>query len=84
VVEIGCGAGNAVFPLLSSNRNPLLHLVACDYAPKAVKVVQARPFLFLRIQSPTLTDPLGAIAKPLVLEPLHWENNCVSLGFDIR
>jgi len=53
VVEIGCGAGNAVFPLLASNQNPLLHLVACDYAPKAVKVVQQNPLY--------LNPPIGKI-----------------------
>lgn len=34
------GAGNAVFPLLSANRNPELSLRAYDYSSHAVKVVQ--------------------------------------------
>ncbi|MCC9466693.1 class I SAM-dependent methyltransferase, partial [Enterobacter hormaechei subsp. steigerwaltii] len=32
-----------VFPLLSMNQNPKLHLVACDYAPQAVQVVRNHP-----------------------------------------
>jgi len=40
IVELGCGAGNTVFPLLSMNKNANLRLVACDYAPQAVQVVQ--------------------------------------------
>ncbi|KAF8579938.1 methyltransferase [Ramaria rubella] len=41
VLEIGCGAGNAVFPLLSSNQNPDLSIIACDYSPRAVELVKS-------------------------------------------
>ncbi|KAI9507039.1 methyltransferase [Russula earlei] len=40
VVEIGCGAGNAIFPLLAQNRNPELRIHAFDYSSHAVKLVQ--------------------------------------------
>ncbi|KAJ7483153.1 S-adenosyl-L-methionine-dependent methyltransferase [Mycena latifolia] len=43
IVEVGCGAGNAVFPLLSANRNPRLALRAYDYSKNAVKLVQENP-----------------------------------------
>ncbi|KIP07452.1 hypothetical protein PHLGIDRAFT_71084 [Phlebiopsis gigantea 11061_1 CR5-6] len=43
IAEIGCGAGNAIFPLLSANRNPELSLRAYDYSSHAVKVVQSDP-----------------------------------------
>ncbi|KAF8329376.1 S-adenosyl-L-methionine-dependent methyltransferase [Cantharellus anzutake] len=43
VVEIGCGAGNSVFPLLTANRNPYLRIFACDYAPEAIKIVKDNP-----------------------------------------
>ncbi|EMD39099.1 hypothetical protein CERSUDRAFT_112791 [Gelatoporia subvermispora B] len=43
VAEIGCGAGNAVFPLLSANKNPELKLHAFDYSSHAVKLVQTNP-----------------------------------------
>ncbi|KAA1475516.1 methyltransferase [Dentipellis sp. KUC8613] len=43
VVEIGCGAGNSVFPLLSENQNPGLNLHAYDYSSHAVKLVQHNP-----------------------------------------
>ncbi|KAJ7497979.1 methyltransferase [Mycena galericulata] len=43
IVEVGCGAGNAVFPLLSANRNPYLTLRAYDYSKHAVKLVQENP-----------------------------------------
>jgi len=53
IVEIGCGAGNSVFPLLSSNENPDLSLYAYDYSSHAVKVVQHHPLY--------LDPPLGTI-----------------------
>lgn len=43
VVEIGCGAGNTVFPLLSKNENPELVVHACDYSQSAVNLVKANP-----------------------------------------
>ncbi|KAF8075177.1 S-adenosyl-L-methionine-dependent methyltransferase [Lyophyllum atratum] len=41
IAEIGCGAGNSVFPLLSANQNPDLRLQAYDYSNHAVKLVQS-------------------------------------------
>lgn len=41
VLEVGCGAGNTVFPLLMHNENPDLKIVATDYSAQAVKVVQS-------------------------------------------
>ncbi|KAG7445115.1 methyltransferase [Guyanagaster necrorhizus] len=53
IVEIGCGAGNSVFPLLASNQNPDLSIFAFDYAHHAVKLVQSNPLY----ESP----PMGSI-----------------------
>ncbi|PWN33364.1 methyltransferase, partial [Meira miltonrushii] len=43
ILEVGCGAGNTVFPLLECNQNPDLEIFACDYAPEAVNVVKSNP-----------------------------------------
>ncbi|KDQ61936.1 hypothetical protein JAAARDRAFT_123355, partial [Jaapia argillacea MUCL 33604] len=53
VVEIGCGAGNAVFPLLSANKNAHLSLLAYDYSSHAVKLVQHNPLY--------ISPPIGSI-----------------------
>ncbi|KAI8996472.1 methyltransferase [Trametes punicea] len=53
IAEIGCGAGNAVFPLLQANKNPNLSLKAYDYSSHAVKLVQNNPLY--------LSPPLGTI-----------------------
>ncbi|XP_057831124.2 uncharacterized protein LOC131041905 isoform X2 [Cryptomeria japonica] len=39
VLEVGCGAGNTVFPLLSSF--PDLFVYACDFSPRAIDLVKA-------------------------------------------
>ncbi|OJT02955.1 tRNA(Thr) (cytosine(32)-N(3))-methyltransferase [Trametes pubescens] len=53
IAEVGCGAGNAVFPLLAANENPHLSLKAYDYSSHAVKLVQSNPLY--------LSPPLGTI-----------------------
>ncbi|PIA19115.1 hypothetical protein COEREDRAFT_37213 [Coemansia reversa NRRL 1564] len=41
IMEVGCGAGNAVFPLLEDIYDPRLFVYACDYSSIAVDVVKA-------------------------------------------
>lgn len=43
ILEVGCGAGNTVFPLWEANENPGLRLIACDYAEQAVQVIREHP-----------------------------------------
>jgi tRNAThr (cytosine32-N3)-methyltransferase len=42
VLEVGAGAGNTAFPVLSMNANPGLKLHACDYSAKAIDVIRAQ------------------------------------------
>lgn len=43
IMEIGCGAGNTVFPIWKERQNDptLEHIYACDFAPKAVELVKS-------------------------------------------
>ncbi|GAA5849143.1 hypothetical protein JCM3766R1_006361 [Sporobolomyces carnicolor] len=41
VVEIGCGNGSTLFPLLAANENPHLRLHGFDYSKEAVNVVRS-------------------------------------------
>ncbi|KAJ1736280.1 hypothetical protein LPJ61_000064 [Coemansia biformis] len=41
IMEVGCGAGNAVFPLLADIEDPRLFVYACDFSKTAVDVVKA-------------------------------------------
>lgn len=38
LLEVGCGVGNFVFPLLEEN--PGLYIFACDFSPRAVEFVK--------------------------------------------
>lgn len=44
VFEIGCGAGNTMYPLLANNDNPDLFVYAADYSKTAVDVVLGNRF----------------------------------------
>ncbi|KAJ2860857.1 hypothetical protein GGI22_002601, partial [Coemansia erecta] len=41
IMEVGCGAGNTVFPLLNDIYDPHLFVYACDYSKTAVDVVKS-------------------------------------------
>ncbi|THH16692.1 hypothetical protein EW146_g3988 [Bondarzewia mesenterica] len=66
VVEIGCGAGNSVFPLLSENTNPELIIHAYDFASHAVKLVQVGSSI---VHGRLFTDPLVPQNNPLYTTP---------------
>ncbi|KAI4458925.1 methyltransferase-related [Holotrichia oblita] len=38
LLEIGCGVGNLIFPLIEENAN--LFVIACDLSPRAVEIVK--------------------------------------------
>lgn len=40
MLEVGCGAGNTFYPILSQNANPQLKIVGCDYSKVAVDLVK--------------------------------------------
>ncbi|KAH7335411.1 S-adenosyl-L-methionine-dependent methyltransferase [Rhizoctonia solani] len=65
VVEIGCGAGNTVFPLLESNQNPKLNIIGCDYSSKAIEVVKAHP-LYTANHIGTVSAHVWDLAGPIL------------------
>ena len=48
LLEVGCGVGNFVYPLIEENKN--LFVYACDFSPRAVNLVKenglGKGFLF--------------------------------------
>ncbi|XP_063098473.1 tRNA N(3)-methylcytidine methyltransferase METTL2A isoform X2 [Cavia porcellus] len=40
ILEVGCGAGNTVFPILQTNNDPGLFVYCCDFSSTAVELVQ--------------------------------------------
>lgn len=47
VVEIGCGPGNTLYPLLAANKNPELQLHGLDFSKEAIALVKVRSFFDL-------------------------------------
>jgi tRNAThr (cytosine32-N3)-methyltransferase len=43
ILEVGCGAGNTLFPVLEANENPHLHITGVDFSSKAVEIVKESP-----------------------------------------
>lgn len=41
LLELGCGVGNAVFPILAENRG--LYVVAVDLSPRAIGILKQHP-----------------------------------------
>ncbi|GAA5875310.1 hypothetical protein JCM16303_000579 [Sporobolomyces ruberrimus] len=69
VVEIGCGNGSTLFPLLASNENPQFRLHGYDYSKEAVNVVRAHASFnptYLSCDVWDLSSPSGI---PSDLEP---------------
>lgn len=40
IFEVGCGAGNTLFPVLSTNENPDLKIIGADFSKRAVEIVR--------------------------------------------
>ncbi|KTW27098.1 hypothetical protein T552_02590 [Pneumocystis carinii B80] len=40
ILEIGCGVGNTMFPILLQNKNPFLVIHGVDYSKKAIEIVK--------------------------------------------
>lgn len=70
ILEVGCGAGNTMFPVLQNNENPSLRIMGADYSKQAVKIVRESEHFdptYARAEVWDLADPTGAI--PEGLEP---------------
>ncbi|KAL2999139.1 hypothetical protein AAZX31_09G143100 [Glycine max] len=44
-MEVGCGAGNTIFPVISSNPNAFVY--ACDCSPRAIELVKVGSLIFV-------------------------------------
>nr|XP_039263113.1 tRNA N(3)-methylcytidine methyltransferase METTL2-like isoform X1 [Styela clava] len=84
-LEIGCGAGNTVFPVLRTNNDSDLFMYACDYSSTAVEIVKSNPlydenrcYAFVHDISsdnsyPMPEESLDAIIMIFVLSALPWD-----------
>ncbi len=69
LLEVGCGVGNAVLPLL--DLNPLLHVTAIDFAKSAIEILQKHPAV--------ATGRLAASARCIVKDELPVASESMDL-----
>ena len=53
LLEVGCGVGNAVLPLIELN--PCLHVVAMDFAKSAIDILNKHPFAHSCVDNETVS-----------------------------
>ncbi|XP_004071323.1 methyltransferase-like protein 2-A [Oryzias latipes] len=84
ILEVGCGVGNTVFPILKTNNDPGLFVYCCDFSSTAVELVKNNPeydpgrcFAFVQDLSdadasyPIPDGSLDVIVLIFVLSALH-------------
>uniref|UniRef100_A0A8D3CBM0 tRNA N(3)-cytidine methyltransferase n=1 Tax=Scophthalmus maximus TaxID=52904 RepID=A0A8D3CBM0_SCOMX len=93
VLEVGCGVGNTVFPILKTNNDPGLFVYCCDFSSTAVELVKTNPeydpercFAFVHDLSDVEADypvpdgTLDVIVLIFVLSALHPDKMQASIS----
>ncbi|KAF3615746.1 putative serine/threonine-protein kinase HT1-like [Capsicum annuum] len=66
VLEVGCGAGNTIFPLISTF--PKLYVHACDFSPNAITLVKI-------LKESVFNYKVTVLGNLLAFALLHWVRN---------
>uniref|UniRef100_A0A3Q3GXU9 tRNA N(3)-cytidine methyltransferase n=2 Tax=Kryptolebias marmoratus TaxID=37003 RepID=A0A3Q3GXU9_KRYMA len=93
ILEVGCGVGNTVFPILKTNNDPGLFIYCCDFSGTAVELVKTNPeydsqrcFAFVHDLSdaeanyPVPDGTLDVIVLIFVLSALHPDKMRASIS----
>ncbi|XP_029912878.1 tRNA N(3)-cytidine methyltransferase METTL2 [Myripristis murdjan] len=93
ILEVGCGVGNTVFPILKTNNDPRLFVYCCDFSSTAVELVKINPeydpgrcFAFVHDLSdveanyPVPDGTLDVIVLIFVLSALHPDKMQASIS----
>lgn len=93
ILEVGCGVGNTVFPILKTNNDPGLFVYCCDFSSTAVELVKTNPeydpgrcFAFVHDLSdfeanyPIPDGTLDVLVLIFVLSALHPDKMQVSIS----
>ncbi|XP_072560801.1 tRNA N(3)-cytidine methyltransferase METTL2 [Paramormyrops kingsleyae] len=93
IMEVGCGVGNTVFPILKTNNDPGLFLYCCDFSSTAVELVKTneeydprRCFAFVHDLSdeaaafPVPEGSLDVVVLIFVLSALHPDRMPVAIS----
>uniref|UniRef100_A0AAY4CD33 tRNA N(3)-cytidine methyltransferase n=1 Tax=Denticeps clupeoides TaxID=299321 RepID=A0AAY4CD33_9TELE len=66
ILEVGCGAGNSVFPIITSIRDGRAFLYCCDFSPRAVQLVKVRALFFWCVRCGDSEDVLHVSPQMLL------------------
>lgn len=93
ILEVGCGVGNTVFPILKTNNDPGLFVYCCDFSSTAVELVKTNPeydarrcFAFVQDLSDVKADypipdgSLDVVVLIFVLSALHPDKMQASIS----
>lgn len=78
MVELGCGAGNTLFPVLKQNVNEGFRIVGCDFSAKAVEVVRAQPLYKEHVERGRVRAEVYDLSEPDTL-PVGVEEGTVDV-----
>ncbi|KAK6464770.1 S-adenosyl-L-methionine-dependent methyltransferase [Scheffersomyces coipomensis] len=79
ILEIGCGAGNTFFPVLSQNKNPNLKIFGCDYSKVAVDLVRSNEEFTINHEKGVAYSSVWDLANPDGIIPEDLEENSVDI-----
>ncbi|ABN65331.2 predicted protein [Scheffersomyces stipitis CBS 6054] len=79
ILEIGCGAGNTFFPVLSQNKNENLKIVGCDYSKVAVDLVRSNEQFAPNHEKGVAFSSVWDLANPEGQLPEDVEENSVDI-----
>ena len=80
ILEIGCGAGNTMYPILSRNENPKLRMFGCDYSDVAVELVRGNDNFPELHASGNAFSSVWDLANPEGRIPEDKEENSVDIA----
>ncbi|ODV86079.1 hypothetical protein CANARDRAFT_7439 [[Candida] arabinofermentans NRRL YB-2248] len=78
ILEIGCGPGNTLFPILQQNKNPDLKLYGCDYSEVAINLVKENPLY--NENQPTVNASVWDLANPNLQLPENIKPHSINIA----
>ncbi|GMM48667.1 tRNA(Thr) (cytosine(32)-N(3))-methyltransferase [Pichia kluyveri] len=80
ILEIGCGVGNTMYPILEKNKNPKLRVFGCDYSDVAVELVRSNENFELLNKSGNAFSSVWDLANEEGEIPADMEENSVDIA----
>ncbi|PNJ50576.1 METTL2B isoform 3 [Pongo abelii] len=82
ILEVGCGVGNTVFPILQTNNDPGLFVYCCDFSSTAIELVQVSGFHFITLYKCRICSYIESLWQPCIKQAYqcHFSTTICSLS----